>query len=334
LPPHEQNLTLSVVIVNHCQWRNTLHLTRQLREAGCVREGAGELVVIDNHSPPHQGVNRLRRAVGVSLRRFSRNRGFASAVNEGCRLGGGDWLLLLNPDMSVTPDFLDGVAELVRRLGEEDPRTGVVGFRLRHPDGSPQASCGPFPTLLNTVAGLFRPRAVRKCRLVAARERTRVSWVTGCCLLVRRKCLEDLGGFDEDFFLYYEDADLCLRARHRGWNVWFEPSLEVTHHSPLHLRPVPAALRLMTRHALLTFGSKHWPRWQSLILGGLVWLEAGWRQMRAALGRSTEEARYYRELRKLVGDVLCERSTAVKGRIRGAAGALAASSAAQDGNAC
>src|SRR5207249_7515050 len=56
-------------------------------------------------------------------------------------------------------------------------------------------------------------------------ERCRVPWVTGCCLLVRRECLEELGGLDEDYFLYYEDVDLCLRARKRGWTVWYEPNL-------------------------------------------------------------------------------------------------------------
>ena len=68
-------------------------------------------------------------------------------------------------------------------------------------------------------------------------------WVTGCCLLVRRDCWHDLGGFDEDFFLYYEDADLCRRARGRGWSVWYEPGLRVTHFHPLHVRAVPPVHR-------------------------------------------------------------------------------------------
>jgi GT2 family glycosyltransferase len=334
LSPSAESPRLSVVIVNFCQWRNTLRLTRQLRSADCVRSGDAEVVIVDNHSPAHPGVDRIRRASGVSLRRFSRNRGFAKAVNEGCRLGRGDWVLLLNPDMSVGEGFLDRVEALTRRLAAEDPRTGVVGFRLRHPDGSRQASCGPFPTLFGTVAGLLLPRARRKCRLLAAGERTRVPWVTGCCLLVRRECLEQLGGFDEDFFLYYEDVDLCLRARDRGWSVWFDPTLEVTHHSPLHLRRVPAPLRLMTRHALLTYGVKHWPRWQSLALGGMVWLEACWRQVRAALGRDGDAARHHRELRRLVGDMILRRPALAAERIRSAAASLEATASAQDGNAC
>jgi N-acetylglucosaminyl-diphospho-decaprenol L-rhamnosyltransferase len=325
---------LSVVIVNFCQWRNTLRLTRQLRDAECVPAGRAELVIVDNHSPADPLLERLRRAAGVSLRRFSRNRGFATAVNEGCRLGRGGWLLLLNPDMSVAPGFLDRVEALARQLEQQDLHAGVVGFRLTHPDGSRQASCGPFPTLFSTIAGLFLPRAERKCRVVAARERTRVAWATGCCLLVRRECLLDLGGFDEDYFLYYEDVDLCRRARERGWHVWFEPTLEVTHHSPLHLRSVPAPLRLMTRHALLTYSTKHWPRWQSLFLGGLMWLEACGRQAAAALRLDGAGVRHHRQLRKLVGDIMRARPDLVRGRLRAVAGSLVGAAAAQDGNAC
>src|SRR5262245_162171 len=98
---------LSVVIVNFCQWRNTARLTRQLCRADCVRRGAAEVVIVDNHSPPHPVRHRLRHWAQVSLRAFRRNRGFARAVNEGCRLGEGQWVLLLNPDMSVGPNFLD-----------------------------------------------------------------------------------------------------------------------------------------------------------------------------------------------------------------------------------
>src|SRR5207244_6123700 len=140
------------------------------------------------------------------------------------------------------------------------------GFRLRNRDGSGQASSGPFPTLLNTVAGLLLPRSRRKCRHRSDPGRQTVSWVTGGCLMVRRACFEQLGGLDESFFLYYEDVDFCRRAAAAGWGVWFDPALEVTHHWPLHARRVPAPLRLITRHALLTYARRYWPAWQARLL--------------------------------------------------------------------
>ena len=321
---------LSVVLVNFCQWRNTARLTRQLRNSEAFRTDSAEVVIVDNHSPAHPLRGQLRRALSVSVRRMSRNGGFARAVNEGGRLSQGEWLLLLNPDMSVRPGFLDEVERVTRQLSAEDTKAGIVGFRLMHTDGSPQASCGPWPTLTRTLVGLCLPRAVRKCRVLTVENRVRVPWVTGCCLLIHRDCLQDLGGLDERFFLYYEDVDLCLRATERGWNVYFEPTLEVVHHTPLHTREVPAPLRLMTRHALLTYGRKHWPRWQTWLLGGLIWAEAGVRQFRAWWRGDRNATRIHGELRRLVGDVLGSDEEAVRQCIRRTAQHLEQAAAAQD----
>src|SRR5262245_22377677 len=103
---------LSVVIVNYRQWQETTDLAEQLRSNFCLRDGRAEIVVVDNHSPAHRLSKRLRRLPGVSLRRWEKNRGFAKAVNEGCRLARGDWFLLLNPDTTPSDEFLDGVLAL------------------------------------------------------------------------------------------------------------------------------------------------------------------------------------------------------------------------------
>jgi GT2 family glycosyltransferase len=183
---------------------------------------------------------------------------------------------------------------------------------------------------MNTLAGLFLPRSRRKCRHRDAPERGPVSWVTGGCLLVRRECLDQLGGLDERFFLYYEDVDFCRRAAAAGWSVWYDPRLEVTHHWPLHVRPVPAPLRLMTRHALLTYARKHWPQWQSDTLSGLVWAEAGLRQFWSAVRGDRGAARCYAGLRRLVGDVRNRRDADARVRVRGTASLLDPIAAEQD----
>src|SRR5579872_3827996 len=150
---------LSVVVVNYGGWRETARLVRQLRAAPALRRGAAEVVVVDNHSPAHPVVSRLRRLGGVSLRRWRRNRGFARAVNEGGRLSRGDWLLLLNPDVTLDSAFLDKALDRAERLATTDPRAGIVGFGLRDPDGRRQLSTGPFPTLASTLARLVLPRS-------------------------------------------------------------------------------------------------------------------------------------------------------------------------------
>jgi N-acetylglucosaminyl-diphospho-decaprenol L-rhamnosyltransferase len=314
--PEPARCRLSVVVVNYHHWQDTAQLVRQLRTSACARQGSAEVVVIDNHSPIEQVVRRLRRLPGVSLRRFGSNRGFAQAVNEGWRLSRGDWLLLLNPDVTLPACFLDEALALAERLGREQPRLGIIGLRLRNPDGSQQFSAGPFPTLLSTLARLFLPRSRRKYYTTQAEQRQAVDWVTGCCLLVRRDCLKQLGGFDRDFFLYYEDVDFCRRAGKEGWSVAFEPGLSVVHHNPLHGRQVPPHLRLITRHALLTYARKHWARWQFLALGGLVRLEAWCRRWWSRLNGRPEAEAHFAELGNLAGDLLDGQTEQAARRLR------------------
>ena len=121
-------------------------------------------------------------------------------------------------------------------------------------------------------------------------------------MMVQRACLEELGGLDRDFFLYYEDVDLCRRARSRGWSVWFEPALRVIHHNPLHLRPVPAYFRLLTRHALLTYAYKHWPWWQFRVLSGIIQSEAWARRLWAKCHGDRLAASLFGKLGRIAAD--------------------------------
>jgi GT2 family glycosyltransferase len=333
---------VSVVVVNFCQWRNTARLVGQLRHSVAVRTGAADVVVVDNHSPSHPVARKLEKMHGVTVRRFSRNLGFARAVNRGVTESprrsrrhappaASDWVLLLNPDVTVEDGFLDDVVTSVEKLAAAEPAAGVVGFRMRNRDGSGQASSGPLPTLWRTLAGLILPRSRRKCTHRPEPTRQPVDWVTGGCLLVRRDCFRQLGGLDESFFLYYEDVDFCRRAAAAGWSVWFDPSLEVTHHWPLHARRVPAPLRLMTRHALLTYAKKHWAGWRTRVMNAVVWGEAALRQVWAGVRGDWDASRCYGQLRKLVGDVAAGRDREARRRIRYAAAFLDPIAAEQDG---
>ena len=239
----------------------------------------------------------------MSLRRWRRNHGFARAVNEGCRLSRGDWVLLLNPDITLDPGFADAVLAVTERRAAEEPRLGVVGFRLRNADGSPQPSTGPFPTLAGTLLRLLLPRSRRKYDAGPPHVRRAVDWATGCCLLIRRACWQQLGGLDPDYFLYYEDVDLCRRARAAGWAVAYEPTPSAIHHHPLHARAVPPHIRLVTRHALLTYARKHWPAWQTRFLAGVVRVEAWARRASARLKGDAEAAEVFDDLGRVAADL-------------------------------
>jgi GT2 family glycosyltransferase len=191
----------------------------------------------------------------------------------------------------------------------------VVGCRLENRDGSLQLSAGSFPSLAGSLARLLLPRASRKYRRPRTDRATRVGWVTGCCLLLRRECLEELGGFDEDYFLYYEDVDLCRRAMAHGWSVWYEPALRAVHARPLHAREVTVPLRVVTRHALLTYGFKHWPRRHFLTLAGLVRAEAWLRRAWAVWRRDPGTATAFRDLGVIARHLTHGRRTAARRRL-------------------
>jgi GT2 family glycosyltransferase len=305
-----------VVVVNYRQWPDTAGLIHRLRAAACWQAGAAEVVVVDNDSPGDPAVGRLRRTPGVSLRRWRRNRGFAQAVNEGCRLSRGDWLLLLNADVTPDPDFLDAALAQARHRTAEEPSVGVLGFRLRNTDGSHQHSVGRFPTLAGTLLRLLLPRARRKYDGRPAEERRPVDWATGCCLLIRRECWRQLGGLDPDFFLYYEDVDFCRRARAAGWTVWYEPAPSVVHHSPLHARTPTPHVRLFTRHALLTYGLKHWPLWQVRLLSLVVRAEAWAKRCSAFLRGEPFAAEVFADLGAVAAELGRGRPAAAGRRLR------------------
>jgi GT2 family glycosyltransferase len=303
-------------VVNYRLWADTKKLVRSLVRSRSVQDGKAEVVVVDNHSPAHPILNRLRRWPGVSMRRCGENRGFAGGVNEGCRLSTGDWVLVLNPDVRLPRGFMPKVLALIDELGRKEPQAGIVGFQLRNADGSRQLSAGPLPTLFSTFARLVLPRARRKYAYYANRRRAQVPWVTGCCFLARRDCLTSLGGLDGDYFLYYEDVDLCLRARQQGWKVLYEPSLRVKHLNPLHGRRVPAHLRLLTRHALLTYAVKHWPDWQVRLLSRVVECEARWRGHCAARVGDDQSVDLFAAMRHIAAEMAKGDVSAAKERLR------------------
>ncbi len=291
-------VAISIVVVNFRQTEHTKRLLRQLDRCEAMRTGNAEIVLVDNDADTKPLRKWALRRPGMILRSFGRNRGFARAVNEGFRHSQGEWLLLLNPDISVTDEFLDEVIAKAAQRVEADPDVGIIGFSLRHADETPQPSTGPFPTLGNVLTGLVKPRSRRRCQHTPL-EAVEVPWATGCCMLVRSLCWDELNGCDEDYFLYYEDVDLCRRARAAGWTVWHEAEPTVTHYHPLHSRAVPPPLRLITRHALLTYAMKHWPRWQFRLLARLVSWEG---YLRAQFGQSGRP--HFQRLSEIAGHLL------------------------------
>jgi N-acetylglucosaminyl-diphospho-decaprenol L-rhamnosyltransferase len=190
-----------------------------------------EVIVVDNDSA--DGTPDAIRDLPLKLIESRENRGFAAACNTGFGHGDAPFVCFLNPDAVATPEAL---LSLVARL-EVDDRVGCVAPRVVEPDGSTQYTQHWFPTLRTTFArALFLHRLIPSSSTTFdvvdpaqyQREAT-PDWVAGACLVLRRRVLERLHGFDERFFMYCEDMDLCKRIRDLGLGVVYDPNTEITH---------------------------------------------------------------------------------------------------------
>jgi GT2 family glycosyltransferase len=197
--------------------------------------GGAHVVVVDNDS--RDGTVELVRETfpEVELVASERNLGFAAGTNLAIRRGTAPYVLALNPDTELTEGALDTLLELLERR----PELGMVGCRLLRADGSfDHAAKRSFPTPLSALGhftGLGRrgrsPAALSAYRAPQLDEHTAgpVDAVNGAFMLMRRSALEDVGLFDEGYWMYMEDLDLCWRFAERGIGVWYEPSVSVRH---------------------------------------------------------------------------------------------------------
>jgi len=298
---------VSVVIVNYRRWDETAALVRQLVAEDHLFRDRIEVCVVDNASPPHRLETVIEEQHQVPICRLPENRGFSAGVNAGFEMSRGRWVLVLNPDLVVCPGFVDLMCAAAVDCDEDISNgapVGIVGFQLRNRDGSHQLSTGFYPTLSKMVLGLLRSRKQRKYCTPKSSERQVVPWVTGSCLLIRRTCMHQIGGFDEDFFLYYEDVDLCRRAQEQGWAVCYEPAVRAIHLDPLQNRPLNETMRAITRHASLTYFRKHLSEWQFRGLAQIVRAEAWLRQGFATLRGRTQDAAICRQVRGVCRDLV------------------------------
>jgi len=248
---------VAVVIVSF-ETRDTLvlGLDALLREAGPT----AEIVVVDNASGDGSAKAVLERFPLVRLIANSENVGFARASNQGARESRAPLLLFLNPDATLAPGALAALTGLLDR----QPRVGVVGPRTRSGDGAIQVSTGPDLSLLSElrqrrlVRGVARrdPLALAEAEAIHAAEHE-ADWVSGACLMIRRAAFDAVSGFDERFFLYEEDADLCRRVRAAGWRVVFTPAAEARHALGRSMARAPERARLEYDRSHLLYYRKH-----------------------------------------------------------------------------
>ncbi len=239
---------------------------------------ANELIVADNASRDGSAGLAARLAPDACVLRLPRNLGYGAALNRAAQAARGEWLLACNADLAVPPGGLDALPDVLARQPRD---VALVGPALLDGDGSPQPSVGRWPTLAGLMAGLLRPAAQRRTLRAGAAGGRPAPWVSGACLGVRAAAFTQAGGFDEGFFLYYEEVDLARRLAARGWACRFEPELRVVHGAPLHARERDADLLAVVTASRRRYFARHRPAWEARVL---ALLERAERRLRAPPG--------------------------------------------------
>jgi N-acetylglucosaminyl-diphospho-decaprenol L-rhamnosyltransferase len=264
----------------------------------CLDSVQGYEMVIVDHGSSDGTAAFIRSHYPEAILIEQENVGFAGGVNAGVRAAHGRYVLLLNPDAWMIGD---AVRTLVG-FADAHPEAGAAGPRLQNPDGSLQRSIRGFPTLWRLATQyLFFSRLGPRTRLLnsfygggLAVDRVQdVEFLRGACLLVRRAALDDVGPFDDSFFMFAEEADWCLRARRHGWRIVYVPDARAGHVGEATTRSVwsyerafreqeRSHLRFLAKHHDLRTAS--WAR--LIIIAGYV--------LRSVLSPRAKRAAYWR----------------------------------------
>jgi len=222
---------LAVVTVSYYSGAQLLTMVDSVR-----RQSDAPVVVANNAAD--DDLASLAELPGVRVERMPGNVGYGTAVNRavaalGADASGFDWYLVVNPDV----EFVAGSIGLLVAAAEANGRAGAVGPLIRTAAGTVYPSARRLPSLsvgighaLFANIWLGNPWTARY--LEDARDPSQArepGWVSGSCMLLRREAFEQVGGFDESYFMYFEDVDLCRRIAHAGWRILYAPTAEVVH---------------------------------------------------------------------------------------------------------
>jgi N-acetylglucosaminyl-diphospho-decaprenol L-rhamnosyltransferase len=266
-------MTVSVVVVNHDSGDG---LDRFL--ASLATEDPTEVVVVDNASSDGSAED-LKTDLDLRILFTGANLGYGRGANRGIATTQAELVLVSNPDVILRPGALAPLAEALR----SDPTLAIAGPTILNADGSRYPSARRFPppvlAVLHALLGTVAPDNPfsRRYRMEDVHDGApspcgseAVDWVSGACFMARRKALEELGGFDESYFMYLEDLDLCWRAHRAGWGVAYVPASVVTHHQGLSTARKPYRMLLAHHRSAFRFAVHTTTGWRRAALPGVA----------------------------------------------------------------
>ena len=221
--------TIAVCIISY----NTRDLLRECLRS-VLMQNADEIIVVDNASTDGSVEMMKAEFPSIPLIALEKNLGFGTASNRGIKNCRSEHIFLLNADAIMNA----GSLQALNRYLETHPHVAMIGPRVLNPDGTVQTSCFYYPTpphVFLYISGFYKliPRLPilkkRSLQKAASEMAMDVPWILGAALAFRRETFETLGGFDESFFLYFEEVDLCYRLFLQGKQIHFVPEAEVVH---------------------------------------------------------------------------------------------------------
>jgi len=249
-------MKISAVIVN---WNTRELLIRCLESIFADEpEGGLEVFVVDNASSDGSSAMVRKQFPRVNLIENVENIGFARGNNQAFRHCNGLYWMMLNPDTVVKP----GTFQTMIRYLEEHPEVGAIGPRVLNPDGSLQFSCSPAPTLARETLRLLHVPGIRPDGYYAMHSWDQalprsVDILLGACILVRRSAIDQVGMLDEDYFIYSEEVDLCIRLKKAGWQVHWVPGAQITHYGGQSTQQVAQEMFIRLYQSKLIYFRKH-----------------------------------------------------------------------------
>lgn len=222
-----------------------------------------ELVIVDN-SDDHSTAQRVAERHSATLRLPGSNVGYGTAANRGAEGAEQPWLVVANPDIV----WHRGALATLLDAGRRHPEAGALGPAVLNPDGSRYPSARALPSLRQGIGHALLARVwpanpwSRAYRGATSSDDERtVGWLSGACLLLRREAFEEVGGFDEGYFMFFEDMDLGARLGRAGWASVHVPSAEVTHVGGASWRDRPARMIREHHRSAVRYLSRRYARW-------------------------------------------------------------------------
>jgi len=211
---------ISIIIVNFKSQDNLRACVSSILNK--LKQGSFEIIIVNNDAQE----NVLNETIGlpeIQIINLEKNVGFGTAINTGAKIAQGEWLMLLNPDARLLTS-----QQKMFDFFAATPEAGIISPKLVREDGKVQEwSAGVNPNLFDLVRNNFGFPKSKK--LWESQETKEADWSSGAAMVVKRDIFDKIGGFDENIFMYFEDIDLCKRAREAGKKVFYFPQDEVAH---------------------------------------------------------------------------------------------------------